>query len=56
MLYRIKNATAHPDHSVTVTWSDGITARVDLSPVVGKGNVFAPMRLEPQMNADRARK
>jgi hypothetical protein len=43
MLYRIVNAVAHPDHSVTVTWSDGITADVDLSPVIAKGNVFLPM-------------
>jgi len=44
MLYRISSATAHPDHSVTVTWSDGITARVDLTPVIAKGPVFAPLR------------
>ena len=44
MLYRINSAVAHPDHTVTVTWSDGLTARVDLAPVVAKGNVFAPMQ------------
>jgi hypothetical protein len=44
MLYRISHAVAHPDHTVTVTWSDGITAVVDLSPVIAKGNVFAPMQ------------
>ena len=43
MLYRITDAVAHPDHTVTVTWSDGVTAVVDLSPVIAKGNVFAPM-------------
>ncbi|HEY4171800.1 MAG TPA: DUF2442 domain-containing protein [Rhodopila sp.] len=43
MLYRIANAVAHPNHTVTVTWSDGVTADVDLSPVIAKGNVFAPM-------------
>ena len=43
MLYRINTAVAHPDHTVTVTWSDGVTAVVDLSPVIAKGNVFAPM-------------
>jgi hypothetical protein len=42
MLYRINSAIAHPDHTVTVTWSDGVTAVVDLSPVIAKGNVFAP--------------
>jgi hypothetical protein len=44
MLYRINNAVAHPNHTVTVTWSDGVTADVDLSPVIAKGNVFAPMQ------------
>ncbi|HUN38706.1 MAG TPA: DUF2442 domain-containing protein [Acetobacteraceae bacterium] len=43
MLYRIVNAMAHPNHTVTVTWSDGVTADVGLSPVIAKGNVFAPM-------------
>jgi hypothetical protein len=44
MLYRIAKAVAHANHTVTVTWSDGITADVDLSSVVAKGNVFAPMQ------------
>ena len=44
MLYRIANAVAHANHTVTVTWSDGVTADVDLSPVVAKGNVFAHMQ------------
>jgi hypothetical protein len=44
MLYRINVAVVHPDHTVTITWSDGVTAVVDLTPVIAKGNVFAPMR------------
>jgi len=44
MLYRITAATAHPDHTITVTWSDGVTAVVDLSPVIALGNVFAPLQ------------
>lgn len=44
MLYRINNAVAHPDLTVTITWSDGVTAVVNLTPVIAKGNVFAPMR------------
>jgi hypothetical protein len=44
MLYRINNAAAHPNLTVTVTWSDGVTAVVDLTPVIAKGSVFAPMR------------
>jgi hypothetical protein len=44
MLYRIACAVAHSDHTVTVTWSDGVVAVVDLSPVVAKGKLFAPMQ------------
>ncbi len=44
MLYRISDATAHSDLKVSVTWSDGVTAEVDLSPVLAKGPVFAALR------------
>jgi len=44
MLYRITKAEASPDHTVTVTWSDGMTTVVDLAPVIAKGNVFASMQ------------
>jgi hypothetical protein len=44
MLYRIARAVAHPDHTVTVTWSDGIEAVVDLGKVIAKGKVFAAMQ------------
>ena len=44
MLYRIRHATPHPDGTVTITWSDNVTATVDLNPVVSKGRVFAPMQ------------
>ncbi len=44
MLYRISSATARPDHTVLVTWSDGVTAVVDLAPVIAKGPVFAAPR------------
>lgn len=44
MLYGITHAIPHPNHTVTVTWSDVVTAVVDLSPVVAKGDVFAAMR------------
>jgi len=44
MLYRIENAIAHEDHTVIVTWSDGVTATVDLAPVVAKGKVFTAMQ------------
>jgi Protein of unknown function (DUF2442) len=44
MLYRITDAVAHPNQTLTVTWSDGVSAIVDMSPVIAQGNVFAPMR------------
>ena len=40
MPYRIKVAVPHPNYAVTVTWSDGVSAVVDLAPVIAKGNVF----------------
>lgn len=43
MLYRITDAVANLDHTVTVTWSDGVTAIVDLAPMIAKGNVFGPL-------------
>ena len=54
MLYRIDNATAHPDHTVTVTWSDGVSAVVDLAPAITKGRVFEAMR-EPGYFVERMR-
>jgi len=44
MLYRIVKATAHTNHTVTVTWSDGVEAVVDLAPIVAKGKVFTAMQ------------
>ena len=44
MLYRITDAVAHSNHTLTVTWSDGLSAVVDMSPVIAHGGVFAPMR------------
>lgn len=54
MLYRIDKAIAHPDHTVTVTWSDGVTAVVDLAPAIAKGRVFEAMR-EPGYFVERMR-
>jgi hypothetical protein len=54
MLYRIKDAEAHPNHTLTITWSDGATAIVDLSSVIAKGDVFAPL-LEPTYFVRRMR-
>jgi hypothetical protein len=44
MLYRIEKAIAHRDHTLTVAWSDGVEAVVDLSKVVAKGKVFTAMQ------------
>ncbi len=44
MLYRIAHAVAHSNHTVTVAWSDGVEAVVDLSPVIAKGTVFVLLR------------
>jgi hypothetical protein len=44
MLYRIAKATAHANHTVTITWSDGVEAVVDLAPVVAQGKVFTAMQ------------
>jgi hypothetical protein len=54
MLYRIEKAIAHPDHTLTVTWSDGVEAVVDLTPVVAKGKVFAAMQ-DPGYFVERMR-
>ena len=54
MLYRIAAAVARPDHTVTVTWSDGVTAEVDLAPVIATGEVFVPLR-EPTYFVERMR-
>ncbi len=44
MLFRITNAIPHGDHTVTITWSDAVTATVDLLPVVARGTVFPPLQ------------
>lgn len=44
MLYRIDKADARPDYTVSVTWSDGVEAVVDLGPVVAKGKVFTALQ------------
>jgi Protein of unknown function (DUF2442) len=44
LLYRIDQAVAHLDHSVTVIWTDGMRADVDLAPVLAQGPIFAPLR------------
>ncbi len=43
MLSRITNAVAHSDHTVTVTWSDGAQATVDLTRFIARGGLFAEL-------------
>ena len=37
MLYEITNAVAHTDHTVTITWADGMRGVVDFTPVIERG-------------------
>jgi Protein of unknown function (DUF2442) len=43
-LYEITRAIPHPDHTVTVTWSDGATAKVDFLEIIDRGGYFTPLR------------
>ena len=43
MLYEITHAVAHPNHTVTITWSDGIQGEVNFTPFITKG-VFAALQ------------
>jgi hypothetical protein len=54
MLYRIANAVARPDHTVSMVWSDGVEALVDLGPIVAKGKVFAALQ-DPGFFVERMR-
>lgn len=44
MLYQITRAVPHLDHTVTVTWSDGVQANVSFAPFLEKGGVFAALK------------
>jgi hypothetical protein len=44
MLYEIAQAVPHPDHTVTVTWSDGARANISLAPFLKKGGVFEALK------------
>jgi hypothetical protein len=43
-LFEITEAVAHPDHTVTITWSDGLRAAVDFLPIIDRGGWFTPLR------------
>ena len=44
MLFEIIEAVAQPDHTVTITWSDGLRGVVDFLPVIDRGGWFTPLR------------
>jgi hypothetical protein len=44
MQYEIKEAEAHPDHTVTITWADGVRGTVDLTPFIERGELFAALQ------------
>lgn len=44
MLHEITEAVPHPDHTVTVTWSDGAQAKVSFAPFLEKGGVFEALK------------
>lgn len=43
-LHEITAAEAHPDHTVTITWSDGARAVIDFLPFFDRGGWFSPLR------------
>ncbi len=43
-LYEIVEAVAQPDHTVTITWADGLRGVVDFLPVIDRGGWFTPLR------------
>ncbi len=44
MLYEIASAVPHPDHTVTLTWSDGAQGVVDFTPFIARGGLFAVLQ------------
>lgn len=45
-LFEIASATANPDHTVTVVWTDGTCGMVDFLPIIDRGGWFTPLRDE----------
>jgi hypothetical protein len=44
VLFEITVAVAHPDHTVTIVWSDGTRGVVDFLPIIDRGGWFTPLR------------
>jgi hypothetical protein len=43
-LFEIAEAIARPDHTVTITWSDGVRGEIDFLPIVDRGGWFTSLR------------
>ena len=43
MLCEIRDAVAHPDHAVTITWADGARGVVDFMPFIQRRALFAAL-------------
>ena len=44
MLYEIREAVAHPDRTLTITWTDGARGVVDFTPFIARGELFAALQ------------
>jgi hypothetical protein len=44
MLYEITDAHARPDHTVAITWADGVSGTVDFAPFIARGELFAQLQ------------
>jgi hypothetical protein len=42
--FDISDAVAHADHTVAITWSDGVTGVIDFLPIIDRGGWFTPLR------------
>jgi hypothetical protein len=43
-LFEITAAVAHADHTVAITWSDGVRGAVDFLPIIDRGGRLTPLR------------
>jgi hypothetical protein len=43
-LFDVVAAAARVDHTVVVTWSDGVRGVVDFLPIIDRGGWFTPLR------------
>jgi hypothetical protein len=44
VLFEVAEEIALPDHTVRITWSDGVSAEVDFLPIIDRGGWFTPLR------------